>query len=85
MFSFQCSKTCGRGTQERSVMCGDQDKHDIYTCSSAARPADTKTCYSLCPAQWAATEWSEVRTCLITIVNSSHKLSNSTGSNIQDR
>jgi hypothetical protein len=49
-----CSKTCGGGTQTRSVYC-----QSGYDCSSYAKPTNTATCNTQkCKGDWVTSAWS---------------------------
>uniref|UniRef100_A0A2P2I461 Thrombospondin type-1 domain-containing protein 4-like n=1 Tax=Hirondellea gigas TaxID=1518452 RepID=A0A2P2I461_9CRUS len=39
-----CSRSCGRGSQQRSVQCLDTNQHPSLECIIASRPSRTKTC-----------------------------------------
>lgn len=62
-----CSKTCGGGTQNRTIQCvQDRDGQEVVLddrdCPVDRRPADTIACNVnvLCPAVWIPSEWSAV-------------------------
>lgn len=68
----QCSKTCGRGTRQRRVVCkyipetGDEARSAGATemnellCPSP-KPTESEPCgLSECPPEWVTTGWSQV-------------------------
>ncbi|XP_060138592.1 thrombospondin type-1 domain-containing protein 4 isoform X2 [Zootoca vivipara] len=60
----QCSIECGRGTQQREVICirKTESSFDMLSpeeCSFLERPPSQQTCYlKPCGAKWFSTEWS---------------------------
>ncbi|MEQ2272578.1 hypothetical protein XENORESO_000987 [Xenotaenia resolanae] len=60
----QCSVTCGRGSQERVVLCVNRHTEEEVpegNCDSAAKPAaEEESCNTQpCPPFWEASAWSE--------------------------
>lgn len=60
-----CSVSCGGGTQERSVVCVEEDVHgqimqvEEWKCTHSPRPISKQDCNTFeCP-QWMAMEWSQ--------------------------
>ncbi|XP_052003679.1 ADAMTS-like protein 3 [Xyrauchen texanus] len=60
-----CSESCGGGTQERSVICVEEDIHgqnmqvEEWKCTHSPRPISKQSCNIFeCP-QWMAMEWSQ--------------------------
>ncbi|XP_074150758.1 thrombospondin type-1 domain-containing protein 4 isoform X1 [Sminthopsis crassicaudata] len=60
----QCSIECGRGTQQREVICIKKNPDtfnvlDPHECSYLERPPSQQSCYlKPCGAKWFSTEWS---------------------------
>ncbi|XP_026071934.1 ADAMTS-like protein 3 [Carassius auratus] len=60
-----CSVSCGGGSQERSVVCVEEDVHgqivqvEDWKCTHSPRPISKQSCNNFeCP-QWMAMEWSQ--------------------------
>uniref|UniRef100_A0A673JIS7 ADAMTS-like protein 3 n=2 Tax=Sinocyclocheilus rhinocerous TaxID=307959 RepID=A0A673JIS7_9TELE len=60
-----CSVSCGGGSQERSVVCVEEDVHgqivqvEDWKCAHSPRPISKQSCNTFeCP-QWMAMEWSQ--------------------------
>ncbi|XP_059362386.1 ADAMTS-like protein 3 [Carassius carassius] len=60
-----CSVSCGEGSQERSVVCVEEDVHgqivqvEDWKCTHSPRPISKQSCNTFeCP-QWMAMEWSQ--------------------------
>uniref|UniRef100_A0A8C2IRS1 ADAMTS-like 3 n=1 Tax=Cyprinus carpio TaxID=7962 RepID=A0A8C2IRS1_CYPCA len=60
-----CSVSCGGGSQERSVVCVEEDVHgqivqvEDWKCTHSPRPISKQSCNTFeCP-QWMAMEWSQ--------------------------
>ena len=59
---FQCSVSCGRGTQARYVSCDAHDGiADESFCAHLPRPAEIAACFSPC-GEWQTGNWSPVST-----------------------
>ncbi|XP_016112960.1 ADAMTS-like protein 3, partial [Sinocyclocheilus grahami] len=61
-----CSVSCGGGSQERSVVCVEEDIHgqivqvEDWKCAHSPRPISKESCNTFeCP-QWMAMEWSQI-------------------------
>lgn len=65
--TFQCSRTCGKGIQQRHVNCRHEDGQylDEEQCSLEEKPQNTQTCkFRSCrkkQRRWKKQKWSEVR------------------------
>ena len=77
--SFQCSKTCGIGEQQRTVQCKQitkegwilPDQGEVAACNAASRPIQRQACnHGDCSAEyhWKTDSWGEVRIVPIVIV-----------------
>ncbi|KAJ8340379.1 hypothetical protein SKAU_G00350120 [Synaphobranchus kaupii] len=60
-----CSVSCGGGSQDRSVMCVEEDMHGLisqveeWKCTYSARPEVRQRCNTFDCPQWMAMEWSQ--------------------------
>ncbi len=62
---FQCSTDCGKGLQQRVVICmksvrGNYQETFDVGCSLDDKPAVRKDCNSDCAPSWFATPWTQV-------------------------
>ena len=62
---FQCSTDCGKGLQQRVVICmksvrGNYQETFDAGCSLDDKPAVRKDCNSDCAPSWFATPWTQV-------------------------
>ena len=71
----ECSKSCGKGTQLRRVLCLrqiNQDKSEVLAQDNCPRnrPPTRKSCNKLeCPPHWNVTEWSRVSSVSLSATN----------------
>jgi hypothetical protein len=68
VLSFQCSETCGTGTQTRKVHCSlGIDRENA--CERSIKPEASRACLSDkdCSGLWFAGPWSQVRFYYLTI------------------
>ncbi|XP_036400255.1 ADAMTS-like protein 3 [Megalops cyprinoides] len=60
-----CSVSCGGGSQERSVLCVEEDVHGLisqveeWKCTHSTRPEIRQACNTFDCPQWVAMEWSQ--------------------------
>ncbi|XP_056590739.1 ADAMTS-like protein 3 isoform X2 [Triplophysa dalaica] len=60
-----CSVSCGGGTQERSVMCVEEDVHgqvshvEEWKCTHSPQPISKQDCNTFVCPKWMAMEWSQ--------------------------
>ncbi len=60
--SFQCSRTCDKGTQSRKTYCVSDDQiRDQFLCDSSQKPETLRMCnLRPCKADWFIGKWNKV-------------------------